>query len=411
MAMLGRHLLLSGYKESEEQQWQLVGSLFRQSRSLAASGIGTVIAACVCWRHTGSSWYVAWGLGSCLVLAIRLVLAGDFHRNRSRLSAEAWAWAFFAGAVTTATIVALGAGLTALVEGDLVATLYMATHVLSFAGGATVRNSASPLAAVCQTTISLGVTGLACLLSGKPYLQTFAFLILLQLVAQFEIIRALGRTTGWLISAERRQAFLNERLSTACAELEGANGRLSHLSATDALTGLLNRRAFDAEVAKYWTDAAHPAPHLGLLMIDADYFKKLNDRHGHIAGDEALRWLAGILQATLQRPTDIVARFGGEEFAVLLPDTDLAGAVATAERIRGALALAEVPESIRCSPRLTVSIGASVTVPAQGESHLALVRLADEALYAAKRGGRDRVETACALAPLALDSFLAASGA
>ena len=400
-------MLLGGYEESEEQQWRLVGSLFRQPRSLATSGIGTVVAAAICWRYTGSNWYIAWGLASSLALAVRLALASAFHRDRSRLRAETWAWLFLAGGASTATLVGLGAGLTTLVAGDLVATLYMATNVLSFAGGAAVRNSASPLAAVSQTTIALGLTGLACLFSGKPYLQVFAFLILLHLVAQFEIIRALGRTTGWLISAERKQAMLNEQLSETCHELEGANFRLSHLSSTDSLTGLLNRRAFDAVMAKEWKGAAQRGQHLALLMIDADYFKRLNDEHGHLAGDEALRWLAGILRMTLHGPSDIVGRFGGEEFAVLLPETDLAGAVAAAERIRCALAEAEIPECIRASSRLTVSIGASATVPAMGETHLTLVQWADRALYAAKRGGRDRVETAYAGAPLKHQDVLA----
>ncbi len=407
MTRLRPHLLLGGYEESEEQQWRLVGSLFRQPRSLAVSGVGTMFAAGICWKYTGSDWYIAWGFTSFLILAFRLALATAFHRNGSRLSAEAWAWLFVAGGAATGTLVGLGASLTALLVDNAVAILYMATNVLSFAGGAAVRNSASPLAAISQTTIALGLTGLACLFSGKPYLLVFAFLILLHLVAQFEIIRSLGRTTGWLITAERRQALLNEQLSETCQELEGANFRLSHLSSTDGLTGLLNRRAFDAVMAKQWNSAAQHGLNLAVLMVDVDHFKRLNDEHGHLAGDEALRWLATILRVTLQGPSDIVSRFGGEEFAILLPDTDLAGAVAAAERIRCALAQAELPECIRSSSRLTVSIGASATVPVMGENHLPLVQWADRALYAAKRGGRDRVKTACADASFTHQELLA----
>ena len=393
MYTLTRYLLLDGQSATEQQRLQLVTSLFRQPGSLASSGIGTLVAACVCWRYTGSGWYVAWGMLSCFILGLRLALALAFHRNRTRLKAQAWAWLFLAGAITTAFAAGAGAGLAVLRADNLVATLYMATNVLSFAGGAAVRNSVSPLAAASQTTIVLGVTGIACLVSGTLYLQVFAALILLHLVAQFEIIRSLCRTTRSLIFAERRQASLNERLSEFCDHLEGANRTLTELSSTDGLTGLLNRRAFDAELAMQWSIASRDQTYLALLMIDADYFKRFNDRFGHLAGDEALRWLAQVLRATLHRPSDIVGRFGGEEFAVLLPETDIGAAVTAAERIRKALAQGPMPSAMPASWRLTVSIGAAAMQPKSEESCLTLVEWADQALYAAKRDGRDRVGT------------------
>ena len=219
MKIVARNLLLDAGKYGDEQRWQLVASLFRQPRFLAVSSTGSLIAAGVCWRQTGSSWYLVWGFAGCIMLGLRLALALTFHRNRSRFEADSWAWMFLAGAISTALIAGVGAGLTVLFTKDLVAGLYMATNVLSFAGGAAVRNSASPLAARSQTTIALGLPGMACLMSGTPYLQFFAVLILLHLTAQYEIIRSLGRMTGWLISTERRQAALNEQLSKTCDQL------------------------------------------------------------------------------------------------------------------------------------------------------------------------------------------------
>ena len=410
MYKLTRHLLLDGQNATEQQRLQLVTSLFRQPGSLASSGVGTLVTGCVCWRYTGSGWYVAWGLLSCLVLGLRLALAFGFHRHGSRLNAQAWAWLFLAGATTTATIAGVGAGLAVLRADDPVAILYMAINVLSFAGGAAVRNSVSPLAAGTQTAVALGTTGLACLVSGTLYLQVFAALILLHLVAQFEIIRSLSRTTRWLLSAERQQASLNERLLEACDQLKGANRTLTELSSTDGLTGLLNRRAFDAELAMQWSIAARDRTHLALLMIDADHFKRFNDRFGHLAGDEALRWLAGVLRATLHRPSDIVGRFGGEEFSVLMPETDAGAAVAAAERIRKALAQGPMPNATPASWRLTVSIGAAAAQPESEESCLTLVDRADQALYAAKRDGRDRVGTLRADALAGAQTAAAAKG-
>ncbi len=383
-------LLLGGSQQSVEQRWQLVASLFQQPRSLAVAGLGTLLTAVVCWQRTGHLWYVIWAAASCVVLILRLGQAYLFNFRRELLGADGWARLFVAGAAAAAAIAGFGAGLTVLRSGDSVATLYMATNVISFAGAAAVRNNASPLAAISQTTIALGVPGLACLATGIPYLQVFAVLILFHLVAQFEIIRSLGRTTCWLMSSERQQALLNQRLATTCEQLGQANTRLAQLSSTDGLTGLSNRRALDAALSAEWQKARGTGASIALLMVDVDHFKSFNDRYGHLVGDDALRWIGQVLHAVLHRPSDLAARFGGEEFAILLPDTDIEGAVSAAGRIRSALATTDIASSLPAS-RLTVSIGAAASTPKSDQDQLMLVRAADQALYNAKASGRNRV--------------------
>jgi len=181
-------------------------------------------------------------------------------------------------------------------------------------------------------------------------------------------------------------------------ELNLLNGRLAQLnqelsvqSQTDALTGLANRRAFDQRLAEEVSRAARHYMPLALLMVDIDHFKAYNDHYGHPAGDACLRQVATVLRECAGRPIDLVARLGGEEFAVLLPHQGSADAVQVAERCLRAIeaaAIAHAGSSV--APHVTVSIGvAQLIKPAQDGA--ALLAAADAALYLSKRQGRRRV--------------------
>jgi diguanylate cyclase (GGDEF)-like protein len=177
--------------------------------------------------------------------------------------------------------------------------------------------------------------------------------------------------------------------------LERQAMHLERLSAFDALTQVHNRFTFDRRLEAMWAVAERRRAPLALLMIDVDHFKRLNDTHGHVAGDSALRRTADALRQYIRRATDVLARYGGEEFVVLLPDTGLENALALAEQLRAAVASQSHPGS-HANLRVTCSIGVHVIVPRAGQNLLDLVRGADEALYAAKGAGRNRVQ---ALAP------------
>lgn len=157
---------------------------------------------------------------------------------------------------------------------------------------------------------------------------------------------------------------------------------------TDHLTGLANRRRFERQLEREVTRTLRYNRHFCLLLLDIDHFKKVNDSYGHDAGDEALRRLAKTLQAET-RGIDLAARIGGEEFAVILPETDLQGGVDVAERLRAALMALEVPHV----GRITASFGAA-EFPLCAQTGRELIAIADAALYEAKRLGRDRVEAA-----------------
>lgn len=192
---------------------------------------------------------------------------------------------------------------------------------------------------------------------------------------------------------DRRRAFLRAVLQELTQEaLSEANQRLHNLAHTDPLTGLGNRRHFEELSLRELAQAARYGQPLCVLMVDADHFKRVNDTHGHDVGDEVLRRLAATLRQEL-REGDVLARFGGEEFAVLLPNTALAEAQQVAERLRTAVVRQRLDLTNGAHVRFTISIGIAPCEGRAGDLN-ALLKAADTALYRAKAEGRDCVRIA-----------------
>ena len=171
-------------------------------------------------------------------------------------------------------------------------------------------------------------------------------------------------------------------------ELQAANETIERLARTDALTGLANRRSLQDALQLEIARAGRSEEGFSLLMADLDHFKSINDRYGHVTGDEALVRTAAVIKGQC-RSYDVAARYGGEEFALLLPRTSIEAAVAMGERIRKAIAEIDVSG---CSGKITMSLGAASWIP--DEPADALIARADAALYSAKHAGRNRVEAA-----------------
>ena len=175
-------------------------------------------------------------------------------------------------------------------------------------------------------------------------------------------------------------------------QLQQSNFELQRLTNTDGLTGIANRRYFDDYLSAEWRRAKREQLQLSMLIIDVDNFKLYNDSYGHVAGDDALKQIARTIESGTMRPADMSARFGGEEFAVILPATDAQGALASAQKICAdieSLHLAHAGSVI--SEWMTVSIGAATLVPQQNEEPIQLIKLADQCLYRAKQAGKNRV--------------------
>jgi diguanylate cyclase (GGDEF)-like protein len=166
---------------------------------------------------------------------------------------------------------------------------------------------------------------------------------------------------------------------------------IEKLCLLDALTGLSNRRGFDSRMSVEWGRALRESKHLGLIMIDIDRFKTYNDTYGHPQGDVLLKTIAEILNKSLNRSADFAARWGGEEFMILLPDTDREGTNKIAENIRANIKNAVVPCADGTETSTTVSLGANSVVPGEGEIPAEFIAEVDKLLYTAKKNGRDQV--------------------
>jgi diguanylate cyclase (GGDEF)-like protein/PAS domain S-box-containing protein len=206
------------------------------------------------------------------------------------------------------------------------------------------------------------------------------------------------------ITARKRA---EDALAAANAKLEAANRLLRRMAHQDGLTGLANRRRFDELLDEEFRRARRHELPLGLVLLDVDCFKLYNDHHGHLAGDQCLISICRAVEGAARRPGDQAARYGGEEIAVLLPVTDMAGTLAIADRIRDSVSRLAIAHPASPNGIVTISAGASSIIPIRRDDVPAgLVHAADRALYRAKAEGRNRV-CACPLhadvAPVSLE--------
>lgn len=199
------------------------------------------------------------------------------------------------------------------------------------------------------------------------------------------IARVRYHTRAYLDHVQRDEAY--RALRESQRELMRVNLELERLTRIDGLTGLGNRRYFDEYLAAEWKRSVRTQNPLSVLMIDVDHFKRYNDAYGHLAGDDVLKQVAAVIQNGSTRSTDLAARFGGEEFVVILADVPQSGALHVADRmVQGVRDL-----DITHGPgRVTISVGVATTAPHLGGAPSDLVNAADLALFRAKNDGRDR---------------------
>jgi diguanylate cyclase (GGDEF)-like protein len=254
-------------------------------------------------------------------------------------------------------------------------TLLLVDSLLGFSGSAIAVATISFLA-VYVTTHGMGPFGRWP--SDLPVSRDVAFQIFLgfHLVALFP--------ASIMLLERRRMA----------AELRDSNAQLLLLASLDGLTGIANRRSLDAYLSLEWSRAIRLQTPLALVMIDIDHFKQFNDLYGHPAGDRCLYTVAAALQGRAQRVQDHLARFGGEEFALVLPHTDEKGALHIAEQMRLTVQGLAIPHRGALGGQVTISLGCASITPVAGEEVSVLVHMADTALYAAKLDGRNRVRAA-----------------
>jgi diguanylate cyclase (GGDEF)-like protein len=249
----------------------------------------------------------------------------------------------------------------------LFATLVITTMYLYFLVG--MLFYAALLSNLFVLTIYIGMT---LVLDMAPKEAWYSAMLLV-------LTNVVGAVVCYHLETANRVGFLEARL-------------LGDMAARDGLTGIYNRRMFDERIEELWSQAVREDSLMALLLLDIDFFKPFNDYYGHQSGDETLRAVAVTFSRLARRPLDFTARYGGEEFALVLYGVDFEFVRDVAERARIAIEGLRIPhERSVVAPMLTASIGAACVRPAATRSHAGLIQLADEALYAAKRDGRNRI--------------------
>jgi two-component system chemotaxis family response regulator WspR len=213
---------------------------------------------------------------------------------------------------------------------------------------------------------------------------------LVKLPDRIELIaRIRYHSRSYLNLLQRDEAY--QALRQSQQQLLATNLELQRLTHSDGLTGLSNRRYLDQYLSAEWRRGMRDKSGLGFLMIDVDNFKAYNDTYGHVAGDEVLKQVAHTVESCLGRSSDLAARFGGEEFAVVLPGASAGGLRLVAEKIRLAIEGLGIPHAGSASGAVTISIGAAMIVPSASEPVTTLIEAADVGLYRAKRDGKNQV--------------------
>lgn len=206
--------------------------------------------------------------------------------------------------------------------------------------------------------------------------------------------KALAAGAVDFISKPFNAAVVRARVRTHLM-LKAQSDLLRRQAFVDGLTGLHNRRFFDERCEAEFQRARRNGNPLAALLADVDFFKRYNDRYGHLAGDDALRGTAVALRYGIRRPADLLCRYGGEEFALLLPETELEGALAVAQGLEQSVRGLRIPhERSDTAPVLTISVGLVVGVPGARHDMVSMLALADKQLYQAKAEGRARVSAA-----------------
>ena len=359
--------------------------------TIAMDLLGSVLMAAYFWTPERAGGLLTWLAATAVLCAARSGAAFGFHTGKlAQVHPRSIARLLTLFAALSAVLWsgAVGWMLAVGTDNQVMFVVCIALAAISI----TIANVAYwPVYVAFAIPVSLAAAvGLA--VSGRPGHAVLAFAGVALAVSMFEISRRLARqvTRAYRLAAVNKA--LVDSLGERGRELEQACDALERVSRTDPLTGLANRRSRDARLADEWARGLRSGSALAVVAIDVDRFKRFNDTHGHDEGDRALKAVAAMLEAGIRVPIDLAARQGGEEFMLILPGVDQAGAASIAERVRVMVAKCSTDPAFALPEKITISLGVAAMVPAHGRSMHELTIAADAALYQAKLAGRNRYE-------------------
>jgi diguanylate cyclase (GGDEF)-like protein len=350
--------------------------------ALIVNVVNSAILGAVLWPAIDPRRILVWLVGMLLLTVGRFAIARAYREQSLPSHADNRRWARYFLTTTCASGLMWGlAGVALFHPESLPHQVFLCFMIGGMVAGALPLQSALAGAFACFLIPALLPISVKMLLQGDQIHVTMG---LMGLVFGAAMLSSSLRIHRML----RESIELRVKLSDSIADGQ----RLQQIANVDALTGIANRRLFDDALAREWRRATRNRNPASLVLADIDYFKAYNDMYGHQAGDDCLRLVAQSAAKAVRRPADLVARIGGEEFAVLLPETSTEGAHHVAELIRRAInALNIAHDNSPVARHITVSLGTATLVPGRGSNSSALFEAADRALYVAKRRGRNRV--------------------
>ena len=376
-----------GYEiASKTQIEQTVRELYNSRPHVAATlgvglaGLSAALAGAV-WTGIAATLIVL----ACLI--VRLVLERCFVARSPGEMEQKWIRLFVAGSLTSG----FGWGLSGamLLYGTSADTQAITMGVAcAIAHGAAGRAYMMPGTAFYNIALMIGLMSIGAYANGN-IIYVPAFLLYFTFLASF-IVQMVNNRMSQLRAEQMAERLLQE-LTEKNELLRVANETLATKAYKDPLTGLANRRKFDLALAESLAAAGHNGSTVTLMMIDVDHFKAFNDTYGHQSGDGCLQLISGAISDTLSGRDSLVARYGGEEFVVVLRGEEPAAAIAIAERICLAARLTSLETLPNAPPRQTISIGLVSCQSGTATTREAMLAAADEALYEAKKSGRNRV--------------------
>jgi diguanylate cyclase (GGDEF)-like protein len=357
--------------------------------------LGSTMMAGLFWQQGNTIWLLIWVLASVVVIGARTVATMAYKSGRfANVPSRHWARSLtvFSAASGLLWGGALGLIVATGTDSEVMFAVCVALSGLTLS---IAHVAYWPMYAAFE--IPVMVAGALGFVAGdRPGHWPLAGAATVMTVVLLSVSR---RLAGQVLHAHRLAAAnqaLVESLGARGKALEQACDALERVSRTDPLTGLANRRQRDSRLADEWERALRSGGPLAVVAIDVDHFKCFNDAHGHSEGDRCLKAVAEMLQAGLRGPIDLAARHGGEEFMLILPGVDRAGAASIAERVRVMVATCSDDPGFALPEKVTISLGVAAIHPAPGRSIHELTIAADAALYRAKMAGRNRYELAAA---------------
>ena len=355
--------------------------------------LGSAMMAGLFWQQRAGFWLDAWILVSTIIITARGVVASAYRSGRfGQVPLHRWraSLVIFAGASGLAWGAALGVIAATGTDNEVMFAVCVALSGLTLS---IAHVAYWPMYAAFELPVMIAAS-LGFLIGNRPGHWPLAGAAAVMTVVLLSTSR---RLAGQVLQAHKLAAA-NQALVDSLGErgkaLEQACDALERVSRTDPLTGLANRRQRDSRLIDEWERALRNGGPLAVVAIDVDHFKRFNDTHGHAEGDRCLKAVAEMLMAGVRGPIDLAARHGGEEFMLILPGVDQAGAASIAERVRVMVATCSSDAGFGLPEKVTISLGVAAIHPVSGRSVHELTIAADAALYRAKMNGRNRYELA-----------------